>query len=133
MSDITAEGSVVTTNARAMRNIVFVSPLVGYWFFVDSDDDFFYMKTTDGGATWGGPVEIDTDTTITSVAFGIWYDRWTPGDNGTKIHIWWFTSDNDLVVYRALDTNGDTLGTQTTVFTGATSVAGRGCFVSGTK
>lgn len=112
---------------------MFVSDLVGYWFFFDSDDDFFYIKTTDGGATWGGPVEIDADTTIVGVAFDVWYDRWTPGDNGTKIHITWFTTDNDAVNYRALDTLDDSLGSQTIVFQGATSVAGRGIFASITK
>lgn len=130
MADITVEGSIVTSQARGLRSIVFTSALVGYWFFLDSDDDFFYQKTTDGGVTWGSPVEIDTDTTIVGVAFDIWFDKWTPGNNGTKIHIAWTTSDDGDVNYRNLDTLTDTLSSQTLVFDGASAVAGRGCFVS---
>ncbi len=130
MADITVEGSVVTGNARSIRNVVFTTEAIGYFFFIDSDDDLFYVKTTDGGASWGSPVEIDTDTTIVAFALDVYYDRWTPGDTGTKIHIAWLTSDDGDVNYRTLDTNGDTLGTQRLVFDGASAVAGRGTFVS---
>lgn len=133
MADVSIDASIVDATARGLRSVVFTSASVGYWFFIDGDSDFFYLKTTDGGASWGGPVEIDTDTAITCLAFDVWYDQWTPGDSGTKIHIVWFTSDNDDAVYRALDTNGDTLGTQVNVFVGATAVSGAGNCISVTK
>ena len=133
MADITVEGSVVTGNARTLRQEVWTTEAIGYRFIIDSDDDLFYLKTTDGGATWGSPVEIDTDTTIVCFALDVYYDKWTPGNTGTLIHIAWLTSDDGDVNYRTLDTNGDTLGTQRLVFDGATAVAGRGTFVSVTK
>ena len=67
------------------------------------------------------------------MAFDVWFDQWTPGDTGTLIHCWWFDSTNDIVRWRTLNTSGDALGTVRTVFTGASAVAGRGAFVSGTK
>lgn len=113
-----------------MRSVVFTTADIGYQFYIDQTD-FAYSKTTDGGATWGAAVSILANTT--TVAFDIWFDQWTPGDAGTLIHTWYFTSGLDDVHYRSLDSNGDTLGTQRDVFVGATAVAGRGAFVSGTK
>ncbi|KKN78737.1 hypothetical protein LCGC14_0348040, partial [marine sediment metagenome] len=34
------------------RNLVWVSPSVGYSFHRKSDDFFYYTKTADSGATW---------------------------------------------------------------------------------
>jgi hypothetical protein len=131
MADVTIEGSVLSATARGQRSEVFTSENVGYQFFIDgADSDFFYLKTTDGGATWGGPVEIDTDTTIACLAFDVWYDQWTPGDSGTKIHIAWMQSDIDGINYRALDTNGDSLGSQVLAFDGATTATGSGVHCS---
>lgn len=114
-----------------MRSVVFSTASIGYWFYIDSDGTFGYSKTTDGGATWGAQVEISSATT--HVAFDVWFDQWTPSDSGTLIHTWYFDSTNDIVRWRTLDTSGDTLGTQRACFTGASAVAGRGAFCSGTK
>lgn len=114
-----------------MRAVVFTTSSIGYWFYIDSGGAFVYSKTTDGGATWGAAVTVGSATT--QVAYDVWFDQWTPGDSGTLIHTWFFDTTNDDVFYRTLDTNGDALGTQRTVFNGATAVAGRGTFVSGTK
>lgn len=114
-----------------MRTVVFSTADIGYWFYVDGTTDrLSYRKTTDGGASWGSAVELATSTTL---GYDVWFDQWTPGDSGTLIHFWHFTSGDDDVLWRTLDTNGDTLGTQRVVFAGATFVAGRGVFVSGTK
>lgn len=114
-----------------MRSVVFVTDQIGYWFRIDSNGTFGYCKTTDGGATWGAGVVISSATT--HLAFDVWFDQWTPGDAGTVIHCWYFDTTVDDVLYRPLDTNGDSLGTQRVVFAGATAVAGVGVFVSGTK
>jgi hypothetical protein len=133
MADVTIEASSSASIARSWRSVVYVSPLVGYWFHIDGDGDFSYCKTTNGGSSWGASVQIGPDDT--DIAYDVWFDKWTPGDTGTLIHMAWFGSSADDVFYRTLETAGgaDTLGTQRTVFNGATAVAGRGAFVSLTK
>lgn len=131
MANIPIDVALATSTARGMRALVFTTKDIGYAFFIDGDADFKYSKTSDAGASWGAPVAIgaaDTD-----LAFDVWFDQWTPGDTGTKIHCVWFGTTADDVNYRALDTNGDTLGTQTVVFAGATAVAGVGVFCTITK
>lgn len=132
MADVSIDAAIVDATARGMRSVVFTTASVGYWFFVDGDGDFSYVKTTDGGATWGVAVQIGPNDT--DLSYDVWYDQWTPGDTtGTKIHMAWFGSTADDALYRSLDTNGDTLGTQTTVFVGATAVSGAGNCISITK
>lgn len=131
MADVTIDSAALTGTARGCRSVVFTTADIGYWFFLDNTTGRLnYSKTTDGGATWGGQTEIATSTTL---GFDVWFDQWTPGDSGTLIHMFWITSGEDDTYWRSLDTNGDTLGTLRTVFAGATYVAGRGVFVSGTK
>ena len=117
---LAADVSIDTTtiqNARAIHSLVWTSATTGYVFYIDSDDDFFYKKTTDSGATWVGQTEIDTDSTIIGQAYDVWYDKWTPGDTGNLIHLWWLTSDDGDVNYVTVDTgNSDALGTQRLVF-----------------
>src|SRR6266542_1497980 len=131
MADVSIDSTIGTATGRGMRSIVFTTTSVGYQFYIDSGGTFVYSKTSDGGATWGAAVTINSATT--QVAFDVWYDRWTPGDTGTKIHCWYFDTTNDKVFYRQLDTNGDSLGTERTAFTGASAVAGNNAYVSGTK
>lgn len=132
MADISIDAAISTATARGLRSVVFTTADVGYWFFVDGGGDFSYTKTTDGGATWGVPVQIGPNDT--DLAFDVWYDQWTPGDTtGTLIHMVWFGSTLDDALYRTLDTNGDTLGTQRTVFNGATAVSGAGNCISVAK
>lgn len=131
MADVQIEGSVSTATARGLRSVAFTTALIGYWFCIDSDGTFGYRKTTDGGATWGAAVVISAATT--NLAYDVWFDKWTPGDVGTKIHTWYFDTTVSDVLYRSLDTAADTLGTQRVVFAGASALAGRGIFVSGTK
>ena len=119
---------------NAPRALVWTSASVGYFFYIDSDNDFKYARTIDGGQNWSAAVaEIDTDTTITALVFDVWYDKWTPGDTGTKIHIWWIEIDIDDINYRALDTSNDSFGSKIQVFAGGTAASNRANFVSGTK
>jgi hypothetical protein len=132
MADVAINTNISgSATARGMRNVVFTTASIGYVFFESTTPTFVYRKTTDGGATWGANVTINA--TGSQVAFDVWFDQWTPGDTGTLIHLWYFDTTNDKVFWRSLDTNGDTLGTERTVFTGASAVGGRGAFCSGTK
>jgi hypothetical protein len=114
MADITI-ATVDASQARGDRVVVPVSASVVYAFFLDvTTEDLFYAKSTDGGATYGTPVQINGDTNPDT--FSVWYDRWTPGDTtGTKIHIGWVQTSADGTRYRSLDTNGDVFGTQITI------------------
>ena len=93
--------------------LVFVSDTVGYAFYLVEADDLYYKKTTDGGASWGTGVAILTGSELHS--WGVWYDRWTPGDSSwTKIHIGYGIRD-DKAYYKYLDTSDDSLGSEATV------------------
>jgi len=132
MADVTIDGTVNTNTARVMRSVVYTTSNIGYQFYIDaSTAGFGYSKTTDGGATWGAFQVMSPAAAV--IAADVWFDQWTPGDTGTLIHTWHFEASADDVVWRTLDTNGDTLGTARVVFAGLTAVAGRGTFVSGTK
>jgi len=54
----------------------------------------------------------------------IWYDRWTPGNTGTKIHVAYQDAAFHDIFYRGLDTSDDSLGTERTVFAGASFETG---------
>lgn len=124
MADITIESSTVASmnNDMQPRSLVWTDKDTGYAFFVDIQSDTNYRKTTDGGATWGSAVSVK-DGATTAVA--IWYDGWTDGDTGKLIHVAYL--DNEFsaadILYRTIDTgNSDTLGTELTVFDGASAV-----------
>ncbi len=123
MADITVDAS---TSASLYQEIVESGPIwvnvnTAYIIYIDDSADVVYQKTTDGGATWGSPVSIAADT-ISKLS--LWYDRWTPGNAGTVIHIAYLSTDSDDVLYRSLDTVDDSLGTETVVFAGASFSSG---------
>ncbi|MDA0991425.1 MAG: sialidase family protein, partial [Verrucomicrobia bacterium] len=103
-------------------NVVFISDLVGYVFYVDniaavSTGEAVYRKTTDGGYTWSDPIALNWADGIGSMA--VWYDRWTPGDDsGTRIHIAHIGSISDDLAYTYLDTANDTSADWVTVRNG---------------
>lgn len=131
MADVSIDSSISTSTGRGLRSVVFTSGTVGYFFYIDSSGAFVYSKTTNGGASWGAAVTINSATT--HIAYDVWFDKWTPSDTGTLIHCVYFDSTNDIVRWRTLDTSSDTLGTERAAFTGASAVAGRGAFCSITK
>ncbi len=128
-ADVTVDSTVSVNTTRALRSLVFSSADNGYRFYIDSNNNFVYSKTTDGGATWGAAVVVQSATT--NLAFDVWFDQWTPGNSGTLIHMVYFDTTNDDVHYRTLDTgNSDTLGTLRVVFAGSTAVSGIANFCS---
>lgn len=111
------------------QNLVFTDNSTGYLFFVDSDSDFKYYKTTDGGQTWSGPTTILTATSVP--AFSIWFEKWTPGDSGTNILLWYIDTLGDDILFNALDTADDTLSGEVTVVNLASATSN--CVMSGSK
>jgi hypothetical protein len=116
MADVTINALQHANNFKAtMACTVWTSSTTGYVFYINSVIDLVYKKTTNSGATWGSEVTIRAGTID---CFGVWYDKWTPGASGTKIHIGYNDSVIDDTLYRNLDTSGDTLSSEVQVFNG---------------
>lgn len=129
MVDLVIATDAIAGNARQMRSVVFVSKDIGYLFYTNDLADIGYVKTTNGGLTWGSFVTIN----VNAIAFDCWYDQWTPGDTGRDIHMWYFGTAADNVIYNRLNTANGVLAGEVVVFAGATAAGGRGTFVSGAK
>lgn len=82
-----------------------------YAFYIDGSGDFVYSKSTDGGSSWGAAVSIATAAAANPQQPAVWYDRWTTGDTGTKIHLAYGDTVNERILYKSLDTASDTLST----------------------
>ena len=106
-------------HTKAGSGVVFIDDQIGYKFYkagsAPDNGMCVYSKTTDGGATWGARVRVDSQTDC--VAVSVWYDQWTPGDTGTIIHIATFDTGNDEIFYNNLDTSTDTLLVSTSIST----------------
>lgn len=117
MADTTIDSSVQTI--LHLRNVrvgpVWIDESTGYVIYVDSTGDPSWSKTVNGGANWSAATVIHAGTTT---RLSIWYDRWTTGDTGTRIHVAYNDTGTHDIFYRDLDTNGDSLGTERTVFSG---------------
>src|SRR3989344_6283431 len=107
-AEVAIDSSVYGSPEKLQRTptVVFTSALIGYVFYTDNNDTCVYGKTSDGGLTWGGAVQVTAQTDCLGIV--AWYDRWTPGDTtGNSIHLLYVdSSDNDLW-YRALNTSTD--------------------------
>jgi len=119
-AEVTIDASIfdATDEYSPSPNVVFISDQVGYVFYVDGSSDVVYSKTTNGGTTWGAAVVLSPDKTWADVA--VWYDQWTPGSNGTKIHIVAAEAGTDDIWYNYLDTSNGTLRGWVAVILGAT-------------
>lgn len=108
----------VSVDANNVQTTV-VSRRVGaathiYVFYVRTGtNDLVYKKSTDGGATFGSAVVIDSGETWGSCA--VWFSSWTSGSSGTLIHIVASSVTNDNITYFSLDASTDTAGTNNDV------------------
>lgn len=121
---INSNGVLNVSNASGSRKIVWTTDQIGYAFSLDSSqNDLGYQKTTDGGQTWAAIVDIKAGTGNT---WSVWFDKWTPGNTGTIIHVFYDDTGTDDFHYRTLDTNGDSLGTERTLRAQATNIGNSG-------
>lgn len=95
---------------------------VVYNIFVElTSADVYWTKSTDGGLSWTQPAVVKTGTIN---ALAVWYDRWS-GRSTDKIRMAYTETGVNDILYRDLDTaSSDTLGTETTVFSGASAAGG---------
>lgn len=108
MADVWIPSVYTFFHLVATRGGVFwTSPTVGYVIYTDDLLNLIYNKTADGGATWGGAVNIRTGDIR---SFDCWADWQTAGDAGTKIHITYIDTSSDDVRYVYLDTSDDSIG-----------------------
>ena len=119
-------------NRHYGRVIAWVSSTVGYVFWVDTTD-ISYSKTTDGGETWSNNTGITIQTGNTMNKLTIWYDQWTPGDSGTKIHIWWTDTTTDDLWYASIDTSDDTVSTPLSIASSSADTSASANMISGAK
>ncbi|USN87835.1 MAG: hypothetical protein H6779_00090 [Candidatus Nomurabacteria bacterium] len=116
-----APSSTGDDHTVAGSDTVFIDDNVGYKFYRSGSGTCDYKKTTDKGATWGTAVTVDNQTDCIGVA--VWYDRWTPGDTGSYIHIATLDTSLDEMFYNRLDTTNDTLLVSTSISTTPASSA----------
>lgn len=132
-----ASTDIIQTNADFTQNgegIVWINTQVGYLIYARTSGtpDLVWTKTVDGGTTWTTPVTIQA--TCTPGVLSVWFDQWTKGNAGTRIHIAWHRDTNSgnicgnhiNINYTYLDTANDVLGLITTstvtAYTGSCTV-----------
>ena len=127
MPDITVASDVLTSAYSSQSKIpgpVMVTRLIGYLFYVTNGGapfNFVYIKTEDGGATWSATTQVNVGALENGQAHGVWWDRVTPGDIGTRIHLAYTSSAS--VRYRNLNTVGDVLSTERIVISSGSAQA----------
>jgi len=103
---------------------------VQYRIYIDPNSDPVFDKSVDYGSTWSAITQLKA---ITCTQIAVWYDRWTDptGTLGNLIHVVYTDSGADDVFYRTINTeSGDALGTERTVFAGASTASGGALSVS---
>ncbi|MGH9910315.1 MAG: hypothetical protein ACRD32_06705, partial [Nitrososphaerales archaeon] len=94
-----------TEHLKSGKHIVTVNSTHAYSFFLDVGDDINYTSTTDGGATWTAGVDIPLGA---FQGLAVWYDRWTPNDNGDLIHIAYYDTAGDKIFYTQFNASTNT-------------------------
>ena len=74
------------------RTLAWTTEDIGYQIYIDANADLVYKKTTDGGANWGSAVAVRTGTVVAAC---LWFDKWTSGNTGTTIHMWYIDTGTD--------------------------------------
>ncbi|GEM_PF-3076979 len=127
----TVDATVALENERyetgGNRNIVTTTSSSVYAFYVSGNSAgtggqrAAYKKSTNAGNTWGTEIFPSSATSGIELMTS-WYDRWTPGDStGNLVHMVYLNSATDSLIYRNLNTSNDSLGSETTVYSDAST------------
>ena len=111
MVDTTVHGAVQNglDTAEALWGPYWSDVSTGVIVFVDSGNDLNFARTTDKGANWSA-TQIQAGTVNKLAA---WYDKETPGDTGTLVHLSW--TETSSVRYVTVDVSDAAVGTIRTV------------------
>ena len=94
-------------------------------FFVEPGSDIGYRVSDDRGETWRNKVILNE---ATYVKLDVWYDRWTPDNTGTSIHIAAIETGKDTTYYYEFDSVNSPTTLQTFVDTdSATDACASSC------
>ncbi len=113
MADTLVEGSpdLSSDGKNALWGPYWSDESTGVVIFSDVGLDLSFARTADKGASWA-TTEIDAGV-LRHLA--CWYDKETPGNAGTLIHITWLDDTTEDVYYQTVDVSDGSLGTQRTV------------------
>lgn len=121
MAERTIDASIAASFSHKIKHgVVVTAEEVAYIFFIDSDNDVKYYKTTTGWAAESGPVTVYTGT---AYRLDVFHEEWN-GGGGNLIHIFYMDSADATVRWRTLDPSDDSLGTEETVHTGVSVETG---------
>lgn len=114
------------------RNSVITNTGVIYQFLLDANNNanLYWIKSLDFGRTWTRR-SATIDTNVDRLC--VWYDKQTPGDSGTLIHIAWVENLTDNAEYCTLDTASDTVSSHIVGFNGLTSTSAAFITITKTK
>ncbi len=117
MPDVTVAAVTTATDARdAVWGPYWTSSSVGYVVTITAvSQDVDVYKTTDSGASWVAQDTLNNFPGADNRSLAVWYDKETPGNIGTLIHIAVVKSTAEAAHYAAFDTADDTYGTIRTV------------------
>ncbi len=110
MADTLVETAVLgfADNAHALWGPYWSDVSTGVIVFRDTEQDISFARTTDKGANWS-TTEIEAGTNL---HMAIWYDKETPGDSGTLVHIVWLDRlGTDAAKYVTVDVADGSQGT----------------------
>ena len=113
MADVPVDAAIAAASPdNAGPSFVAISDTIAYAFY-GSGASFLYRKSTDAGASFAAGVTIEgLGTSAALSGASAWFDRWTPGNSGTLIHLVYIEAGglgSNSAKYDCLDTNGDTL------------------------
>lgn len=101
-------GTLETHGANGIWGPYWLDDQVGAIVYIDANRDIVARKTTDGGTSWSSAVVMES---ITCIALAVWFDKQTPGDNGTKLHVVAMNDAADSCRYGAYDISAGTWNT----------------------
>lgn len=113
-----ADTAVETATLNAMSpgggmTEAWVSPLIGVRVYLNGTSIVTYIRTTDGGATWGTPTPCFTNA---GVRFTWFFDRVSPvRATGNLLHLLQLEATDGVARYRTIDVSTETLGTEQAV------------------
>ncbi len=117
MADTTVSGNVSgALGETGLGGPYWIDTLKAVVVYVSSTDNLRYAITDDGGATW-----TDNKTIVNGGVeqFACWFDRETPGDTGTLVHVVWVdntgSAGSEDCHYNYVDIDADSIGTERTV------------------